>query len=115
VGLSINPALVENQMSGCLIQTCSRTLFEGVRYNTKRVTSLDWVSYPILRFKEHPSVTTVVLQRTDQIPTGAGEPLVPGIPAAIANAVFDATGVRIRRVPLTAGRVRAALKAAGVS
>ena len=78
------------------------------------VTSQDWVTYPIMRFKEHPSVTVAVFQRTDQVPTGAGEPLVPGTPAAIANAFFDATGVRIRQVPMTAGRVRATLKAAGV-
>jgi CO/xanthine dehydrogenase Mo-binding subunit len=115
VGLAISPGLVENQMTGSLIQTASRALHEGISYTKSAVTSVDWVTYPIMRFKEHPSVTVAVFQRTDQVPTGAGEPLVPGTPAAIANAFFDATGVRIRQVPMTAGRVRAALKAAGVA
>jgi nicotinate dehydrogenase subunit B len=113
VGLAISPGLVENQMSGSLVQTVSRSL-EAVRYTKTRVTSLDYVTYPILRFKEAPKVTTVVLQRTDQVSSGAGEPLVPGTPPALANAFFDATGVRIRQWPLTPGHVRAALKAAGV-
>ena len=84
-----------------------------MRYSKSRVTSLDFVTYPILRFKDAPKVTTVVLQRTDQTSTGAGEPLVPGTPPALANAFFDATGVRIRDWPLTPGTVRAVLKAAG--
>jgi nicotinate dehydrogenase subunit B len=113
VGLAISPGLVQNQMSGSLIQTVSRS-FEAVRYSKSRVTSLDFVTYPILRFKDAPKVTTVVLQRTDQTSTGAGEPLVPGTPPALANAFFDATGVRIRDWPLTPGTVRAVLKAAGV-
>jgi nicotinate dehydrogenase subunit B len=115
VGLAISPGLVQNQMSGSMIQTASRALYEGVRYTKTEVTSTDWVSYPILRFKDHPSVTTAVFQRTDQTPTGAGEPLVPGTPASIANAFFDATGVRIRQVPMTPERVRAVLKAAGAA
>src|SRR5262249_36003885 len=105
--------LIENQMSGSMIQTASRAIHEGVRYTKSRVTSLDWVSYPIMRFKEHPAITAVVISRPDVIPSGAGEQLVPATPAAIANAFFDATGVRIRQVPMTAGRVRAVLKAAG--
>jgi CO/xanthine dehydrogenase Mo-binding subunit len=113
VGLAISPGLVENQMIGTMIQTAGRALYEGVRYTRSRQTSLDWVTYPILRFKEHPSLTTVVLQRINELPTGAGEPLVPGIPAAIANAFFDATGVRIRQVPMTPAVVRAVLKAGG--
>jgi CO/xanthine dehydrogenase Mo-binding subunit len=112
VGLAINPGLVENQMSGSLTQTAGRTIHEGVRYNTNRVTGLDFVTYPILRFKDTPTVTTLVLQRPDQVSSGAGEPLVPGTPPAIANAFFDATGVRIRNYPLAPGEVRAVLKAA---
>jgi len=115
VGLAISPGLVENQMVGAITQTVSRALHEGVRYTKHEVTSTDWVTYPILRFKEHPNLTNVVIQRIDQVPQGAGEPLVATIPAALANAFFDATGVRIRQVPMTAGRVKAALKAAGVS
>jgi CO/xanthine dehydrogenase Mo-binding subunit len=114
VGLAISPGLVQNQMSGSLVQTVSRSL-EAVRYTKTRVTSLDYVTYPILRFKEAPNVTTVVLQRTDQVSSGAGEPLVPGTPPALANAFFDATGVRIRQWPLTPGHVRAVLTAAGVA
>jgi nicotinate dehydrogenase subunit B len=113
VGLAISPGLVENQMSGSLTQTTGRTIHEGVAYNTRRVTSLDFITYPILRFKDAPKVTTVVIQRMDQVSTGAGEPLVPGTPGAIANAFFDATGVRIRTYPLSPGTVRAALTAAG--
>ncbi|HZO98561.1 MAG TPA: molybdopterin cofactor-binding domain-containing protein [Gaiellaceae bacterium] len=115
VGLAISPGLVENQMVGAITQTVSRALHEGVRYTKSGVTSTDWVTYPIMRFKEHPSLTNVVIQRLDQLPTGAGEPLVACIPAALANAFFDATGVRIRQVPMTAGRVRAALAEAGVT
>ena len=107
VGLAISPGLVENQMSGSLVQTVSRSL-EAVRYTKSRVTSLDFVTYPILRFKEAPKVTTVVLQRTDQVSSGAGEPLVPGTPPALANAFFDATGVRLRQAPLTPPRARGA-------
>jgi len=112
VGLAINPANVENQMSGSLVQTVSRS-FEAVSYTKSRVTGLDFVTYPILRFKDAPKVTTVVLQRTDQTSTGAGEPLVPGTPPALANAFFDATGVRIRHWPLSPGHVRNLLKQAG--
>jgi CO/xanthine dehydrogenase Mo-binding subunit len=114
VGLAISPGLVENQMVGAITQTVSRALHEGIAYSKTRVTSTDWVTYPILRFKDTPTITHIVIQRLDQNPQGAGEPLVATIPAAIANAFFDATGVRIRQVPMTAGRVRAALEAAGV-
>jgi CO/xanthine dehydrogenase Mo-binding subunit len=113
VGLAISPGLVQNQMTGSLVQTVSRALLEGMTYNKNRVTGLDYATYPILRFKDAPNVTTVVLQRTDQVSSGAGEPLVPGTPPALANAFFDATGVRIRQWPLNPGHVRAALAAAG--
>ncbi len=112
VGLAINPGLVMNQMSGSLTQTSGRTIYEGVAYNRNRVTGLDFVTYPLLRFKEAPKVTTVVIQRMDQVSSGAGEPLVPGTPPAIANAFFDATGVRIRNYPLAPGQVRALLASA---
>ena len=114
-GLTISPGLVQNQMSGNLIQGLSRGLFEQVAYNKSRVTSLDWVSYPILRFKDSPPVTTVSIQRTDLPSTGSGEPVNAPVAAAVANAFFDATGVRIRQAPMTPAHVRAALKAAGVA
>jgi CO/xanthine dehydrogenase Mo-binding subunit len=112
-GLAINPALIENQMSGATIQAVSRALEESVRFSKTRVTGLDWASYPILRFKDTPKVTTVVVNRKDQLPLGAGEPSHPSPAPAIANAFFDATGVRIREAPMTPARVRAVLKAAG--
>jgi CO/xanthine dehydrogenase Mo-binding subunit len=108
-GLAVNPALVENQISGQLIQAASRALKEEVRFTEANVTSLDWNSYPILRFAEHPEVTTIVVQRVDQKSTGAGEELMAAGTAAIANAFFDATGVRLREYPLTSSRVKAAL------
>ncbi len=114
-GLTISPGLVENQMSGNLIQGLSRGLVEELRFNKSRVTSLDWVSYPILRFADAPTVTTVSVQRTDLPSTGSGEPVNAPVIAAVANAFFDATGVRIRQAPLTPDRVRAVLRAAGVS
>jgi nicotinate dehydrogenase subunit B len=114
-GLAVNLEGVESQMSGAANMGLSRVLLEEVRSNNSRVTSLDWVSYPILRFKDHPNTTVIALQRTDLLPTGAGElaNVPPG--AAIANAFFDATGVRMRHAPLTPAKVRATLKAAGVA
>ena len=88
-------------------------LTEEVTFDKGRVTSLDWVSYPLLRFKDHPAVTTVVVQRTDLQATGNGEPPTAAAAASIANAFFDATGVRLYEAPMTPARVRAALKAAG--
>ena len=110
-GLTVNPGLVESQIEGCLIQGCSRALLEEVRFSKSNVTSLDWTSYPILRFKDHPKVTPIVVQRTDMPSSGSGEPTTAGVPAAIANAFFDATGVRLRQYPMTPAVVRAALKA----
>jgi nicotinate dehydrogenase subunit B len=115
VGLAVNPNAVENQISGGSIMGLSRILHEEVSFNKSNVTSLDWVSYPILRFTESPKVTNVVLQQTSQLPLGAGEPGITPIPAAVANAFFDATGVRMRSAPFTPAAVRATLKAAGVA
>ena len=100
-------------MDGNLIMGASRALSEAVIFNKAQVTSLDWVSYPIMRFKESPKTYYSIVQRTDLVPTGSGEPPAAPIPASIANAFFDATGVRIREAPMTPARVRAVLKAAG--
>ena len=108
-GLIVNPALVENQIVGQMIQSTSRVLKEEVVFDKTGVTSLDWQSYPILRFAEHPEVTPVAIQRLDQPSTGAGEEVMGATAAAIANAVFDATGVRLRQYPMTPERVKAAL------
>jgi nicotinate dehydrogenase subunit B len=110
-GQIINPALVENQIVGQSIQAVSRTLKEEVTFDKNGVTSLDWVSYPVLRFAEHPDVVPVVVQRLDQPSTGAGEEVMGATTAAIANAFFDATGVRLRQYPMTPERVKATLAA----
>jgi nicotinate dehydrogenase subunit B len=110
-GLAINPALIENQIEGNLVQATSRSLLEQVNFTKSRVSSTDWASYPILRFKDAPAVTAIVVNRPDMASTGSGEPPSAPTPAAIANAFFDATGIRIRQNPMTPGRVRAVLKA----
>jgi nicotinate dehydrogenase subunit B len=114
-GLSVYLPGVEQQMDGNLVMGASRALFEEVAFNKAQVTSLDWVSYPIMRFKDSPQTSYTIVQRTDLIPTGSGEPPAVPIAAAIANAFFDATGVRLREAPMTPSRVRAALKTAGVA
>jgi nicotinate dehydrogenase subunit B len=114
-GFSMNPSLIYNQMLGNLIQGTSRALTEEVTFNKNQVTSIDWIGYPILRFKDSPKVVNVLVQRTDQPSLGSGEPPTCPLVGAIANAFFDATGVRLHEAPFTAGRVRATLKAAGVS
>jgi nicotinate dehydrogenase subunit B len=114
-GLAISPSLMENQMIGAVVQGVSRALHEEVTFDKQRVTAVDWVSYPVLRFKDAPNVTPIVVQRLDKVSTGSGEIPLATTGAAIANAFFDATGVRIRRAPMTPGRVRTTLKAAGVA
>ena len=108
-GLTVNPALVENQIIGMMVQGVSRVLKEEVKFSRTNVTSLDWESYPVLRFAEHPNVTPVVVQRVNEPSTGAGEEVMGSTGAAIANAFFDATGVRLRQYPMTPERVLAAL------
>jgi CO/xanthine dehydrogenase Mo-binding subunit len=109
VGLAVNPALVESQIVGQVTQSVSRMLKEEVTFDKSNVTSLDWVSYPVLRFAEHPDVVPVVVQRLEEPATGAGEEVMGATAAAVANAVFDAIGVRLRQYPMTPERVRAAL------
>jgi nicotinate dehydrogenase subunit B len=77
----------------------------GVSFDDKAVTSLDWATYPVLRFAEAPEVVPVVVQRLDEPSTGAGEEVMGAAAAAIANAVFDAAGIRMRRYPMTPERV----------
>jgi CO/xanthine dehydrogenase Mo-binding subunit len=109
-GLIINPKGLELTIEGNVVQALSRTLFEEVKFDSDKVLSVDWVTYPILEIQDAPEAIDIVLiNRPDQEPTGAGEPATRTVPAAIANAVFDATGVRMRRAPLTPERVKAAL------
>ena len=109
-GLCVNPGCLENQISGMLVQATSRMLKEEVTFSTTNVTSLDWNSYPILRFEECPAVTAMVVQHLDQTSSGGGEEVMGPAAAAIANALFDATGVRLREYPLTPARVLPALE-----
>lgn len=111
-GLVVNPGNVESQIVGQLVQTASRMLLEEVTFDERGVTSLDWNSYPILRFADCPEVTPVVVQRLNDKSLGAGEEVMAAAAGAIANAFFDATGVRMTEYPFTPERVLAALKAA---
>jgi CO/xanthine dehydrogenase Mo-binding subunit len=104
----VNPDGVANQLEGGAIQAVSWTLKEAVRFDRTRVTSDRWESYPILRFSEVPMVEAIVLQQRDQPSMGAGEAAMGPTAAAIANAVFDAVGARVRDLPLTAERIAAA-------
>jgi nicotinate dehydrogenase subunit B len=108
-GLMINPDCVQAQLEGNILQTLSRALHEEVIYDRDRVTTLDWASYPILTFPEVPKLEFEMIQRLDQPPLGAGEAASTPVGAALANAVFDATGVRLRTVPFRPERVKAAL------
>jgi CO/xanthine dehydrogenase Mo-binding subunit len=101
-GLIVNPNGLRNQIEGNAIQAASRALLEEVRLQGDRVISVDWASYPILRFGDVPSVNVTLLERSATKPVGAGEATTVVIAPAIANAVFAATGKRLRRVPLAA-------------
>lgn len=109
-GLIINPDGLRNQIEGNVIQSTSRALKEQVTWADSHITSLDWESYPILKFSEVPDVEVGLINRPDQPAVGAGEPATITTAAAIANAIFNATGARVRQVPFTPKRVRAALE-----
>jgi len=109
-GLIINPKSLRTTIEGNIVQGLSRTLFEEVRFDTDMVRSVDWITYPILDIQDAPeSIQITTLNRPDLPPGGAGEPSHVTVPAAVANAVFNATGVRIRRLPLSPEYVKAAL------
>jgi nicotinate dehydrogenase subunit B len=112
-GQIINPDGVRAQIEGQVIQTVSRTLKEELKWNSSRVTSVDWASYPILRFPEVPEVIMELINRPNDPPWGVGEPAACLPPSAISNAVFDAVGVRLRSVPFTPPKVMAAMKTTG--
>lgn len=109
-GLVVNPDGTVNQIEGGTIQTVSRTLMEAVHWDRREVLSRDWASYPILRHDQVPRVEVDLIHRPDQPTHAAGEPTPCAIPAAIGNAVFDATGARLREVPFTPERVKDALR-----
>jgi CO/xanthine dehydrogenase Mo-binding subunit len=108
-GLMINPDAVHAQVEGGILQTLSRTLFEEVTFDRSRVTSTDWAGYFILTFPDVPRLDIALIDRRHERPLGAGEAATAAVGAALGNAVFDATGVRLRRAPFTPARVKAAL------
>ena len=109
-GQIINPDGLVKCVEGNIVQGVSRTLWEEVTFDRKSVTSVDWLTYPILDITETPAeVNVVLINHPDIAPSGAGEPSIRPLAAAIANAIFDATGVRIRRVPFSPDRVKSAL------
>ena len=120
-GLVVNPQTLRHTVECGTLHGLSRALYEEVRFDTEKVTSLDWFSHPTLRHVDVPDKIDILLvngdpnpNRPDLPPYGAGEASLKPMLAAIGNAIHDATGVRIRRVPFRADRVLAALKAAGV-
>jgi CO/xanthine dehydrogenase Mo-binding subunit len=107
VGLAVNPDGVINQIEGGAVQAASWTLKEQVRFDRMRITSGSWDDYPILRFSDVPAVEVELLQRPQEPSVGAGEAAQGPTAAAIANAVFDALGVRVRDLPITPERILA--------
>jgi nicotinate dehydrogenase subunit B len=109
-GLVINPLQLRHTIEGNVVHGLSRTLYEEVRFDRDSVTSVDWASYPILEMPDAPeSIEIVLIDRPEVAPSGAGEPSHRIISAAVANAFFDATGRRARRVPLNPERVKSLL------
>ena len=137
-GITVNLDGVGNQMSGAVIQGLSRAMWEQATWNTERVTTLDWVTYPILRFMDAPTVTLVnvhpgayttiipgdqsqnvfagntAAQAEGWLLTGSGEPPTSAVGSAMANAFFDATGARVRQTPMRPAVTRGVLKDAGL-
>jgi CO/xanthine dehydrogenase Mo-binding subunit len=109
-GLIINPEALRGTIAANLIQSMSRGMKEEVTFDRSNVTSVDWTTYPIARAQDIPAQVDIVLINHPELPpNGAGEPSSRATAAAIANAIFDATGARIRQTPLTSARVKAAL------
>ena len=112
-GLIVNPDGVRNQVEGCLIQGMSRALFEEVAFDHTGTTSLDWAAYPIARFADIPQVVEVeLINRPDKPSVGAGEGATCPVAPAIGNAIFNATGARLRQYPFKPERVKTALLSA---
>jgi nicotinate dehydrogenase subunit B len=109
-GLMINPGGVRHQIHGNVIQSASRALMEEVSFDRNSVTSREWGAYPIIKFPDIPKIDVLMLPRQDQPPLGVGESASVPSAAAIANAIFDATGVRFRELPFTPERILAGLR-----
>jgi nicotinate dehydrogenase subunit B len=109
-GLIVNPGELRRVIEAGLVQATSRALFEEVLFDEKNVRSVDWATYPVVEMPDAPEAIDIVLiDRPEVEPSGAGEACCRPVSGALANALFDATGVRLRRAPLTAARVKAAL------
>ena len=111
-GRTINPDGVSNQVEGGIVQATSWVLKEQVRFDRTRITTRSWDDYPILRFSEAPAVEVSIIDRPDEPSLGVGEAVAGPVAAAIANAVFDAIGVRVRDLPFTRERMLAAINEA---
>lgn len=111
VGQVVNADGLSNQLEGGFVQSASWTLFEQVQFNEDGIQSVDWESYPILKFEHAPKIQTVLLNRSTYPFLGAGEGSQPPTPAAIANAVYDAVGIRLRDIPFTPDKVKKAIVA----
>ncbi len=109
-GLIINPDGLKNQIEGNVIQGTSRALMEEVKFDSSGIKNLDWVSYPILRYEKIPQIDITLIDRPEMPALGGGEPSIGPVPAAIANAIFDATGGRLREAPFTPQRVLNAMR-----
>ncbi len=109
-GRIISPDGVSNQLEGGCVQATSWTLKEAVQIKPDQITSVDWETYPVLRFSDSFPIRTILLDRPDQPPLGCGEAAQGPMAAAIANAIFDAVGVRLRDLPFTPERVLEALR-----
>lgn len=110
-GHTVNPDGIRSQIEGGTIQSLSWTLKEEVKFDDATVLSQDWASYPIITFSEVPNIDVVLVDRPGQPYLGTGEAPTGPTAAALANAVFDATGARLRRIPFTLSRVKEALAA----
>jgi CO/xanthine dehydrogenase Mo-binding subunit len=110
-GMMVNPDGVRAQVEGGILQSLSRALFEAVSFDAAGVTSTDWTRYPILTFPDVPVLDIELIDRPREKPLGAGEAACAPVAAALGNAVFDATGIRLREAPFTADRMKAALTA----
>ncbi|MDF1516245.1 MAG: xanthine dehydrogenase family protein molybdopterin-binding subunit, partial [Anaerolineae bacterium] len=104
---------ISNQIEGSFLQSASWTIKEQVKFNKAGITSLDWQSYPILRFRDTPLIKTVLINRPGYPYLGVGEGAMGPISAAIANAIFDVTGLRLRQIPFTPERVKKGLENLG--
>jgi CO/xanthine dehydrogenase Mo-binding subunit len=111
-GLIINPDGLKNQIEGNIVQGVSRALMEEVKFDNTGIKTLDWSTYPVIRFPSVPEIDIVLINRPEMPALGGGEPSSAPIAAAIANAIFDAVGVRLREAPFTPARVLAEMKKA---